>query len=306
MANNNMEFPIVRDMFNIEADKEEDGGLDPVWVDLAERLLKEYPRERTEKVASFRAAISAEPSLKNRMGFNNLPMDKGTEGLMVRFLRSGSWKVEEALKILMAYCSLGEEYQVYVEKAVPSGLDSVWKKRLNTMCEKRDGHGRRVYIFRLGKWDPDTLPVEEFYASAYVLLELVAREVKTQIAGVTVIADINGFSFKHIRNLGIDQIRCIAAFLTGGFPLWFRRIHVVHYPRIFNVLFNMMGPFLNERIRSNIIFHGSDLSDLHKEVAPEILPSDLGGSGDLDNTAAVATAKQLDEHYKELQRLSRP
>ena len=79
-----------------------------------------------------------------------------------------------------------------------------------------------------GKWDPDTLPVEEFYASAYVLLELVAREVailasplltslllfisitqqvKTQIAGVTVIADINGFSFKHIRNLGIDQIR---------------------------------------------------------------------------------------------------
>ena len=64
---------------------------------------------RAEKVASFRAAISAEPSLKNRMGFNNLPMDKvtmlffivaralllstqGTEGLMVRFLRSGSWK----------------------------------------------------------------------------------------------------------------------------------------------------------------------------------------------------------------------
>ena len=64
-------------------------------------------------------------------------------------------QVEEALKILMAYCSLGEEYQVdyllkrikhwlhlrrikkfdgntsqvYVEKAVPSGLDSVWKKR---------------------------------------------------------------------------------------------------------------------------------------------------------------------------------
>ena len=33
------------------------------------------------------------------------------------------------------------------------------------------------------------------------------KQVKTQIAGVTVIADINGFSWKHIRNLGIDQIR---------------------------------------------------------------------------------------------------
>ena len=51
----------------------------------------------------------------------------------------------------------------------------------------------------LGQWDPDTVPVEEFYASAYVLMELVAREVKTQIAGVTVVNDVSGFGFKHIR-----------------------------------------------------------------------------------------------------------
>ena len=132
-------------------------------MDLAERLLKEDPRERlvvilssvinhldhhsckevrqnlvryqesnskisiealcrAEKVASFRAAISAEPSLKNRMGFNNLPMDKvtmlffivtralllstqGTEGLMVRFLRSGSWKARIIFTVEEDHCS---------------------------------------------------------------------------------------------------------------------------------------------------------------------------------------------------------
>ena len=51
----------------------------------------------------------------------------------------------------------------------------------------------------LGQWDPDTVPVEEFYASAFVLMELVAREVKTQIAGVTVVNDVSGFGFKHIK-----------------------------------------------------------------------------------------------------------
>ena len=45
----------------------------------------------------------------------------------------------------------------------------------------------------------------ESVALEVVLLIRVWRP--TQIAGVTVIADINGFSFKHIRNLGIDQIR---------------------------------------------------------------------------------------------------
>ena len=31
-----------------------------------------------------------------------------------------------------------------------------------------------------GKWDPDRVKLEDFYASAYVLLELAAREVKTK------------------------------------------------------------------------------------------------------------------------------
>ena len=29
-------------------------------------------------------------------------------------------------------------------------LDSVWSARINTMTEKRDKYGRRIYIFRLG------------------------------------------------------------------------------------------------------------------------------------------------------------
>lgn len=75
-------------------------------------------------------------------------------------------------------------------------LDSVWNAKINTMTEKRDKFGRRIYLFRLGilglvikmffdsfinpgKWDPDRVKLEDFYASAYVLLELAAREVMT-------------------------------------------------------------------------------------------------------------------------------
>ena len=74
---------------------------------------------------------------------------------------------------------------------------------------------RRVLILRLGedeyliymkttrtfpgKWDPDTIPVEQFFASTFVLLEMLTKEVKTQIAGLTMVIDVQGFSFKHIR-----------------------------------------------------------------------------------------------------------
>jgi hypothetical protein len=62
------------------------------------------------------------------------------------------------------------------------------------------------------------------------------------VAGVTCVADISGLGFKHIRSLGLEQIRCMAAFLTGSFPLWFRRIHVVHHPRFGLVAEDPRGP----------------------------------------------------------------
>ena len=82
-----------------------------------------------------------------------------------------------------------------------------------------------------GRWDPDKVLLDDFYASAYCLLEMVAREVKTQIAGLTVLNDVSGFGFRHLRCLGLEQMKCIIAFMNGGFPIWFRRIHVVNNPR---------------------------------------------------------------------------
>jgi len=284
-------FSVQKDAFTTEADDED--CLDEKWRKIAKNTLQEDPHTKASLLARFESLISQEPTLSSY-----LP-GKVSQGYLVRFLRAGRWEVESALEVLKAYSGLGREYTHYVSRAIPSRLDRVWRSHLNTMTEKRDKFGRRVYIFRLGQWDPETVPVEEYYASAYVLLELVAREVKTQVAGITVVNDVSGFGFKHMRVLGLDQLRCIAAFMTGAFPLWFHKIHVINHPRLFNVLFNMIKPFLNDRVRDNIVFHGSDLQTLHKEVSPELLPGDLGGSGELDNSAAVEAAKNLDDYYKE-------
>jgi len=291
--NNKSVFVVEKDSFVIEADAEE--GIEYKWWTIAEDILKEDPLKKDSLLEEFQLAIDSDPFLQTQSP-NSASLDRG---YLIRFLRAGKWDVESAVAVLRSYSSLGKEYTQYVSRAIPSQLNRVWSNHLNTMTEKRDKFGRRVYIFRLGQWDPDTVPVEEFYASAYVLMELVAREVKTQIAGVTVVNDVSGFGFKHIRVIGLEQIRCIAAFMTGSFPLWFNKIHIINHPRLFNVLFNMIKPFLNDRVRDNIVFHGNDLNSLHQEVCPELLPGDLGGSGELDNTAAVAAAMKLDDHFKE-------
>ena len=73
-----------------------------------------------------------------------------------------------------------------------SRLDHVWSAQVNSVSNIRDKFGRRVVILKLGirlagkatqknisnlpgKWDPDLIPVEEWFASTFVMLEVLTK-----------------------------------------------------------------------------------------------------------------------------------
>lgn len=204
------------------------------------------------------------------------------------------------MDILTKFYSLGVDYKQYVRHSIPSKLDHVWSAVVNSVSQTRDQFGRRVVILKLGKWDPDLIPVEEWFASTFVMLEVLTKETKTQIAGLTMLLDCEGFSFKHIRNLGVNEVRLASAFLSGFFPLWVRRIHFVNQPKIFGILMGVVKPFLSDNAKDVLVFHGTNFTELQKEISVDILPKELGGNTDLDNSAIVTAAKELESHFQEL------
>ena len=89
------------------------------------------------------------------------------------------------------------------------------------------------------------------------MAEMVSEEAKSQVAGITLIADANGFGFKHVRNFGLTDAKTMSAFLQTSFPLWFRSYHVVNAPKMFMVAFGMVKPFMPEHVQNSIHFHAS-------------------------------------------------
>ena len=71
----------------------------------------------------------------------------------------------------------------------------------------RDKYGRRVYVFQMGNWNPDVLTFPDYYCSGFMLMEMMSREEKTQLAGVTIIVDGANFAFKQARNLSLDDLK---------------------------------------------------------------------------------------------------
>lgn len=72
----------------------------------------------------------------------------------------------------------------------------------------------------------------------------------------------------------------IVDWLQDSVPLRIKAIHIVNQPRIFNIVFSLFKPFLREKLRKRIIFHGTDRNSLHKHMSPECLP--LCYAGNLD------------------------
>ena len=50
----------------------------------------------------------------------------------------------------------------------------------------------------------------EIFTNGFMLAMVMAREAKTQVAGVTVVCDAAGFTFKHLRSLAITDMKLLA------------------------------------------------------------------------------------------------
>jgi len=201
-----------------------------------------------------------------------------TENEVQRFLRANNWKALEAAEMFQEFVKLYREFYRYVTVGFPSELNHVWSKNIVNVVENRDSEGRRVLIFSLGKWNPSDFPVHDLYTATFTLLQMISYEAVTQVAGTMIVFDINGFGFKHLKALGFEELRCLGSFLSGGFPMWFRKLHIVNNPKLFNMLFNILKGFLGPRVKDNIIFHGSNLTGLHEQVPVALLPKELGGT----------------------------
>ena len=78
---------------------------------------------------------------------------------------------------------------------------------LNFLPFLRDKHGRRVYIWKAGRWEPNKIPYGMIYSAGYSMMELISLEPKTQVAGVTMIMDANGYGYKHFTGISMSDMK---------------------------------------------------------------------------------------------------
>ena len=133
---------------------------------------------------------------------------------LLKFLRAGNYDCSVATKILINYILLMRDHpKYYISSLKTERIQLVLKEKIHTVLPHRDKHGRRVFIWRPGQWNPASINFTECYCTMYMLCEMIALEPKTQKNGCTVVCDGSNIGLKQLSSMGLEDIRNSANFI---------------------------------------------------------------------------------------------
>lgn len=238
--------------------------------EVAKRELRESPELQKEALARLKELLAAESDLK-------IPLDN--QAWLIRFLRPCKYYPESALKLVQNYYSFKVKHSNVYDNLKPSRERNIFEQNILTVLPNRDQHGRRILIIELGKkWKHNKCNLDEVFKGCVLYLEAAMLEPTTQIAGAIVIFDMDGLSFQQTLQFNPPFAKRIVDWLQDAMPLRIKNIHIVNQPYVFNMVFALFKPFLREKLKSRIIFHGTDRKSLHQYISPKCLPDCYGGT----------------------------
>ncbi|KAG5673907.1 hypothetical protein PVAND_003908 [Polypedilum vanderplanki] len=242
----------------------------PELLAIAEKELRETPENRAKGLAELRDLLKKNSDL-------NYTDD---EEFLVIILRVCHWYPESAIKLLRQMAEFRKEHEKVLKDLMPEQEKIPFTEGgiINVLTNK-DHKNRRVLIVNNGEiWDPAVVSSDSMFRMFYLIHIMAQLEKTTQICGCIVIYDFEGLGMKQIKAMTPGTIQRLLTFIQVAMPLRLKEVHFVKQPFIFNMVWSLMKPFLNQKMKSRMHFHGDDMSKLHKFVPPEYLPKNYGGT----------------------------
>uniref|UniRef100_A0A182LWG3 CRAL-TRIO domain-containing protein n=1 Tax=Anopheles culicifacies TaxID=139723 RepID=A0A182LWG3_9DIPT len=238
-------------------------------MEIARRELRETPEIRTSAVEELRALLKEA---------KDMYFSEDEEFLLI-FLRPCHFYADSALKMMRRIAEFKKSNHPLLHALKPEEekLAFIDHNVVNVLTN-RDQKGRRVLLVNCGAaWDPKAVSSEQLFR-VFFLIHLVAQlEPATQINGIVVVLDFDGLSLKQVKALSPSFSRRLITFIQDAMPLRLKEVHILKQPYIFNMVWALFKPFIREKLKSRIFFHGMDMRKLHKHIDPCDLPANYGG-----------------------------
>nr|XP_022917052.1 alpha-tocopherol transfer protein-like [Onthophagus taurus] len=98
------------------------------------------------------------------------------------------------------------------------------------------------------------------------------------VGGMVGFQDASGITVSMLTHMDLPIMKKAMMFFEGAFPQRPKVMHVFNPPSVFDTIYNMMKPFMKEKMQKRMMLHRtSNLEEMYKHVPKSILPTEYGG-----------------------------
>lgn len=209
---------------------------------------------------------------------------------LMRFLRAKKFRVGDAFLMLCRYFEYRQRHRELFRGMTIAGggtgeeeggtnVQAALLDGIPGVLAERDQLGRPIVIILASNWNFNSYDVNVIYKATLLTLERLVEDEAVQSNGVVAIIDWSSFPARHTTSLKPKVLRMMLDGLQDSFPLRLGALHIVYQPWYVEACLSLAKPFLKEKLRSKVFIHGNNLSALHAQVPPRLLPAELGGEG---------------------------
>ncbi|XP_070153490.1 alpha-tocopherol transfer protein-like [Polyergus mexicanus] len=273
-------------------------GIDEFYMQKAKEELRETPEIVAESCTQLRELITGEPDL-------NVPND---EEFYKTFLRPCKYYSKSAFSLMKRYYQFRLNYPHIYADLLPSKEKTALFANLIYPLPFRAKDGSRILVIEGGKrWNPKEIGLNTLFRGLIIMLCIAMAEPKNQISGARVIIDTEGLSLSHVTYITPSFAKMMLEFIQKCIPIRFKGIHIVKQSFFFKMAFAIFKPFLEEKIRKRIFFHGTNSESLMTFIDRNALLKRHGGELDMPEGSFGATLWEnillcepffeVDQHY---------
>ena len=227
----------------------------------------------TEKLATLHAALASMPNASP-----HLLLDVN---FLRCCLRAKAYDVAKAKQLAINYFTFRKRV-AWADDASPtsrpvraSSVERELRTGFNLLLPGRDAYGHVVLTQRMELLSSTAggPTVESQQRAGYYLLHRVLQRTVAQTAGIALVLDFRGFSWRAFARIGLGDMQRGVAMLQDCFPARLGVIYVLHPPTWLRNVVALLRPFLRSDSLQQKFVLCADAEALHEHVPAAMLPA---------------------------------
>jgi len=202
---------------------------------------------------------------------------------ILQALRQGRFSYSKTQKIIENYWSHRAELREYFynrDFSPQSVLMEIAENNHGFCLLKPDHHGRIIWVSRPAMWDPKKHDFLDYAKYTTACCDLAWQDPRTHVFGAVGMLDLTNLNTEHYAYATIQRAQMLSKGVEKIFPARVKAVHIFNYPKLFDAFYALAKPFLQDKIKKRIFFHGSNVEGLKSHFPADVLPKEYGGTGE--------------------------